>query len=465
MDGTRSPVLARLQGAVGWLALAAVLLAALPRGANIPVAWLGLALVAGALLAVQLVLDLADRAAPARLARLVLPGLLAVAVLAWGLAQTMWSLPQAAAAAASALGLPPPAGLIHPAWDSVDVPGTISADPIEGRQSAVRIAVYLALFWIAVRAGGAGARAERMVRTVAVALAALAAYGLAAAAGGDNPLLGEASAQVTASFVNRNSFATYASFGVVASLSVLLVRATAPGAGGRGRGRALRGFLEGFLSGGWLYMLTFVVAATALAASQSRGGALAAGCGVVLVLAAHRSNGGHGAGGPALWAVLAGAAFVTLTSASGLLGRVVAPSEELRFTIYGAIVDAIAARPLAGHGLGAFQDAFRAYVPAEAGAAGEWDLAHNTYLELAFELGLPAAGAFFLALLLVVGRIARGTLARRSNLAVPLTGLGCAVAAGVHSAFDFSLQIPAIAALFSMLLGLAWAQSFSRGER
>ena len=77
-----------------------------------------------------------------------------------------------------------------------------------------------------------------------------------------------------------------------------------------------------------------------------------------------------------------------------------------------------------------------------------------------FELGLPAAASFFLAVLLVIARVARGALVRRRNLAVPLTGIGIAVTGAVHSAFDFSLQIPAIAAVFAAILGLAWTQSF-----
>jgi hypothetical protein len=42
---------------------------------------------------------------------------------------------------------------------------------------------------------------------------------------------------------------------------------------------------------------------------------------------------------------------------------------------------------------------------------------------------------------------------------VPAFGLAVLVAAGLHALVDFSLQMPASAALFAMILGVAWGVS------
>ncbi len=457
-----------MQGFLGWLALIAVLVSALPRGANIPVAWFGLGAVAIGLLACQLLIDLFSKGGTGIASRLWIPAVLVIAALAWGLAGTFSGATEPISAmvawAAELAGLPAPESLVHPSWVDVDVPGAISADPIEGRNAALRIATYLALFWIAARTGADDKRALRMVRVIAIVVAAISAFGLFAAASGNNVILGELAGEggaLSASFVNRNSFATYAAFGVMASVALLLTSQESAA----DRSRALRGFLEGFFRGGWLVVLAFLTTATALIASQSRGGAIAAIAGGAALLVAYRSNGGRGAG-PAVVLLVVGSLFVVGISASGLLGRIASTdAEEGRFIVYPATIEGIEDRPFVGHGLGAYEDVFRSYVPPEAGAAGEWDKAHNSYLEVAFELGLPAAALYYLGMILVALRVFRGAVTRRSNLAVPLMGVGCVVAAAVHSAFDFSLQIPAIGALFAVILGLAWSQSFRRDGR
>jgi O-antigen ligase len=165
-----------------------------------------------------------------------------------------------------------------------------------------------------------------------------------------------------------------------------------------------------------------------------------------------------------LMPLLAMIVFVAVTSARGLGARLLATSgEDARFSVYPAVVDAIGDRPLLGHGLGAFEEAFRPYVPPDA-AGAEWAFAHNTFLEVAFGLGLPAAGVFYAAIALIVLRIFRGARTRRRERVYTCFALGCAAAAAFHSVFDFSLQIPAVAALFAAILGLGYAQSFTYEE-
>ena len=90
---------------------------------------------------------------------------------------------------------------------------------------------------------------------------------------------------------------------------------------------------------------------------------------------------------------------------------------------------------------------------------------YNTYLENAFELGLPAASVFFLALLGLVLLCFRGVRLRQRDWVYPATGVAVSVLVGLHATVDFSLQIPAIAFLYATIMGIACAQSFSSVEQ
>ncbi|WP_226575042.1 O-antigen ligase family protein [Acuticoccus sediminis] len=445
-----------VMGVIGWTALAVALASAVPLGANRPVSWIGLSLATYALFAAALALDV--HRPSSRAARLWPSALLAALAIGWGFVQTSPMLSALAqwfaARAAGTLGIVAPS-LMHPVWSTVDAPGAISADPIDGHHAVLRLTTYVALFWIALQAGRDRGRARAMLAAAAIGVSVLCAYGLLAAALGRNPLLGPDAKALSATFVNRNSFATYAAFGVIMNLALTL-------AGFRHRARrsrAMRDVARAVVGRGWVHVVGFAVCAAALLGSQSRGGALAALVGSAAVVTLAR-RGGRGGGlrrpGVVLPALVA--AFVLCVGASGVLGRFLAdPSaENLRTPVYLATLDAIADRPILGHGLGAYQDVFRAYVPMGAGAA-EWDKAHNTYLELAFELGVPAACALLLAIALLAARVARGALAGGRNAAVMYAAAGCTLAAAVHSLVDFSLQIPAVAALFAVVLGLGTA--------
>ena len=50
---------------------------------------------------------------------------------------------------------------------------------------------------------------------------------------------------------------------------------------------------------------------------------------------------------------------------------------------------------------------------------------------------------------------------RRENWTIPAAAAAVVLAGGAHSLVDFSLQIPAVAALYAFLLGTAVAQAWS----
>ncbi len=436
--------LQRVQGGLAYVTLAVVLLSVLLLGGYSPIAWSLLSIAVVVIFAGQVCLAAVTRV-PLAVERLVLPGLLFLAVMGWGWVQT-WG------------GVPDP--YAHPLWALVpEAPAAISADPGQGRHAVMRLLVYAMIFLVILWASVDGRRAARLLKAIAIFSTLLAAYGLFAFDTGENVLLGDASARglVTATFVNRNHYATYAVFGALANLAAYLHVS-------RWQADSTRGRLEGFFSGAWIYALGLVLCIGAVSLTQSRAGGVAGLVGLAtFLLAWRRGRGGWWETVMALL-LLAVLVFVAFTSATGLTARLLATGgEDARFTVYPAIVAAIAERPLLGHGLGAFEDAFRPYVPAEVSAL-EWTFAHNTYLELAFGLGLVGAGAFLASLGLIVLRIHRGARTRRNDRVYACLGLGCAAAAGFHAVFDFSLQMPSVAALFAVILGLAYAQSFSSAE-
>jgi O-antigen ligase len=83
--------------------------------------------------------------------------------------------------------------------------------------------------------------------------------------------------------------------------------------------------------------------------------------------------------------------------------------------------------------------------------------AHNDYLELASDLGIPAAALFFGSTGALLVRVARKAASSEVSFerAMALGCLGSIAAILLHSLTDFNLYIPANALVFSLILGLA----------
>jgi len=83
---------------------------------------------------------------------------------------------------------------------------------------------------------------------------------------------------------------------------------------------------------------------------------------------------------------------------------------------------------------------------------------HNDYLQFASELGLPAFALLGFSVLASLWAAIRAQLTRHDRL---LQGMGFAatmaiIALLIHSTVDFNLQIPANAAMFIIMMALAW---------
>ncbi|HUS97187.1 MAG TPA: hypothetical protein VMX97_10640, partial [Hyphomicrobiaceae bacterium] len=117
-----------------------------------------------------------------------------------------------------------------------------------------------------------------------------------------------------------------------------------------------------------------------------------------------------------------------------------------------------------GMGLGTYPQVFQLYRKPGPEHRTPARKAHNTYLENAAELGIPATVCLVAAIgaLCVICLI--GVRNRRRDVVMPAIGIGVTVLLGLHSIVDFSLQIPGITASYAFIMGIACAQSWSGGR-
>jgi O-antigen ligase len=135
-------------------------------------------------------------------------------------------------------------------------------------------------------------------------------------------------------------------------------------------------------------------------------------------------------------------------------------ADEGRFAAYRSTLRMIADHPWFGTGLGTFAWSFPAYRSPDVSMWGVWDIAHNTPLELASEVGLPLAGAVCLGWVVMLAVLIRGIRTRRRDVIIPLAAFAVTTIAVLHSCIDFSLQIPGYSIVVFALVGAGLSQSF-----
>ncbi len=163
---------------------------------------------------------------------------------------------------------------------------------------------------------------------------------------------------------------------------------------------------------------------------------------------------------------------------AGALGMAAAAlwlSTATVFERYGAVGDDGASRiailrhyaamamhaPLSGYGLGGFAVANqRSLTPETVLQVGDFGAAHDVVLQFAIEAGWPAVALVAIALVNLLWRLCRAPSARTSAIGLSLL-LAVAVAVA-GSIADIALNVPAIAALCAVLLGLAWGRLLGR---
>ncbi len=450
----------KLTQALFYLLLALVILAPLPLGSNREWSWTLCAFVVSALTLGWLALALFQ---PHNIDISLNPAISAMflAVCTWALLQTVaWT---------------PPA-LHHPLWEMAgetlrqDLPGRITVSKEDSLTALMRLLSYGLVFFLSFQFGRSRQRAISAFRILALAGLAYAIYGLITYWSGSGNLLwfqdDAFKLDVRSTFVNRNSYGTYAGLSLLCAMAwfyqTAAIRHSNP-VYRMPQGRELR--IEQYILKTWKPLTALLLMSTALILTHSRGGFIStvAGAAVLLLALNHRQKISKTRSKAVIGAAIAVAVLAFVLAGEVLLQRMdrIDLDGSGRMTVYELVARPLHPGHMLGLGYGTFSDSFRMYRDEQLSA--QYDKAHNTYLENVFELGWPAALLLFasiggLGLLCLNGLRNRGR-----DWVFPATGLAATVLVGVHSVFDFSLQMPAVAITYACIMGVACAQSYAVG--
>lgn len=450
-----------------YLYMLVLFLAPLPLGSNRPWSWFALAallLLMAGLEALMMALG-RIRHSPAQFRQLLMIGIPFMLVMAWAAVQAF---------------MPFETPIRHPLWEQVDLSGlgdganTISANAERTKIAIILMMGYGASFFLAWRYAVDPERAKTLTNCLWIAGIFHVLLGFFHLAGLIRPpaeLAEFPHNRLAFPFVNANNMATYCGIALMAAMLTyagLLRRLKITGFGLR---VALYRFLEEITGKSGLFLLVILFLFGGILLTASRAGLLAVALGILTLLAfvlfSSQAN-------PTLKKGIALGVPGALCLLTVLSGRWISERLELIFStgfdeasgfrthFWSNTIDAILDRPLTGHGYGSFQDAYPAY--AQEIQTRFLDKAHQSYLELTMELGIPAAIIFFLIFLMMAIIFVRGFIIRQRNRLFPAAGFATLMLVGMHALFDFSAQIPAVAVTFAALLGMAYVQS-ERTER
>jgi O-antigen ligase len=274
---------------------------------------------------------------------------------------------------------------------------------------------------------------------------------------------------LSSTFVNRNHFATFAGLILLCSLALIHDATMTSARYNRGGNIGLQRFIENLITRTWFPLLAFIVIGTALILTHSRGGFLSSLFGLLVLLLALNSH-SKTRNTYILWLfitlIMVGGVIFYISS-DGLLDRLdnQGLTDPLRELNYQITWNAIVSNPTLGFGLGSFEEVFSLYKTMD--IAGDFaqpyliDYAHNSYLEVIFELGFPVALVLFYCFLRLAIICLRGLFIRRKNRIYSAVGLAATCLIATHAYVDFSIQIPSVAYTYALLMGAACAQSFS----
>jgi O-antigen ligase len=449
--------------AILWLFVIALAWVPLYYGSNDLTAWgINAVLFPGLAAVYEVSLLIRRKSHPIGIRHLAFPAALFTAVVLWIWLQTLtWVWPS----------------LIHPIWRMA---GDALAQPIAGSISVNRDLTVLALvrlvtaastFWVAVQLCRNGARARFLIQAITVIACFYALYGLVAFAAetGRLPWLEMPSGSggsLSSTFINHNSFATYAGLGLVAIAGLIfqLYRHQANGMAGWRR-LQLASLIEITGRNGAAPLAGGFVILAALLLTGSRGGVIAAALGLCVLAVLMQGQGGPRARVQWGWIVFALVLAAVMLFAfgdavvDGLATRGIYDNDRL--SVYLLTLRSILDAPWLGHGYGTFADVFPLYRDRSISVEGIWEQAHNTYLEVFQGLGLVFGTMLVASVLVLVLRCVKGSIARRHGATVPRVAASAAFIVGVHALVDFSLQIQAVALTFMAILGAGVAQSES----
>ncbi|MDG4720114.1 MULTISPECIES: O-antigen ligase family protein [Thalassospira] len=440
--------------------LVLIALAPLPFGSNRPWAWSILSLWVGVLVLLDAVAAGFDpvRGESRFMGRVALPFLLFLPVIIWIILQATPDIFT---------------DIAHPIWSEVSaqlgqlLPNYVTISPEMTWDALMVLLAYAGVFWLAARHGRDRKNASMMLKFFVIVSTCYAIYGLVVFFGGWEKVLWfdktSYRGDLTSTFVNRNSYATYAALGLASSIVVLVnvlehdVRKSSTWR------EMLRLMTDGVQKKAWLPVVGGLMTGTALMLTHSRAGFSSGMLGLFVVLIglavsrvlprklARRSAGG------VVCLLVVGYWF----SGDALDQRFEYAEGDgtIRFAVYEGVMQGIQLSPATGYGYGTFESGFRQFKPQNV-AWATWDLAHNSYLEFSFDAGLISLIMVLATFIVIFARNVSGVVSRHRDQIYPILGTASALIVAVHSLVDFSVQIPAMGICLMFVLALGWSQSW-----
>lgn len=349
---------------------------------------------------------------------------------------------------------------------------TISMAPHETLSHLLLLLTYLAAFYLTLRICRQREGIRRLVLVLVVLAALESFYGLVQYLTGweeiVTPLKRISLGAATGTYINRNHFAGLLALilpfaFVLAFYESSKAQQERPGGLARVRDFFIRREFHKLIFWPFLVVILF----TALVFSRSRTGILAGLVSLLTLIALVVSSSKH----RKTWLVLAAVSLFAVSLMVIWIGlepvifRFEQLEEELAFTGQGRLavwrdtLHLIRQHPWLGSGFGTFPISYTAVQTAY--PSKFVNHAHNDYLELASDLGLPGALLFFASLCYLLGRVTRSFRAGPEGFprAVALGCAGSVVVLLLISLTDFNLYIPGNALVFSVILGLSYATS------
>ncbi len=381
-------------------------------------------------------------------------------------------------------------GFANPGWPDANAAsgrsgGAISVAPADTFSVLIQIAAPFVAFMGGLVLCRSEERASTMLKALAISAGIIATFSLVQYLLFPNYLLfwekRDYLRNFTAVFVNRNTAATFLGFTTIlltgllwqseqeGTLTALLRRLIdgKPGRRSRDTGQAV------------LLFCLLVPTVTGLMLTQSRAGIASTFVSMLFFLtylAATRQQASRYASPVssrqtrsrliAIAAVIAGLLLIGLVfSGRAMLRAEVGGVDESRLCVALSILRAIGDYPLTGMGFGTFELGFPAYRSAECSFEGVWDRAHNLYLEGTLGLGAIFLVCLAIAVAALMKSFMTGLRERRKARIYPAMGIAILILALLHSALDFSLQLPGLALFFAALLAPLASISLARTRR
>jgi O-antigen ligase len=431
-------------------------------GSNVLLAWgINAVLFPGLVAIYELSLLLRGKRHPVALKQIKVSAALFTAVVLWILIQNAtWT----------------PDGLHHPIWQMTadqlvrPINGSISVNRELTGLALLRLITAASVFWIALQLCRDASRANFLLWSIAAIVCAYAAYGLFAYGLTPGRVLWFESPThglVTSTFISPDCFAAYAGTGfiVICGLILGLYRHEFTAVGGSIRFR-IATFMEVTGQKGMALLGCAFVILVALLLTASRGGIASTAFGLfvlgALTLKLHKQQSAEQREAiVVVGALLLAAAFLFFGDV--IVGKFTRQGlgDASRMPVYIVTMRSILASPLLGYGYGTFADVFPMFRDQSVSTWGQWQQAHNTYLEAFQGLGLLFGSMLIASLVMLVLRCVKGAMTRQMNETLPCVAASVAFLLGAHSLIDFSLQMQAIAITFMALLGAGVAQSES----